>query len=253
MRISGCLIVVIALTAPAALAADGVTARTLLDQAIRAHGGEAELEKYPAVTVKTEGIFQGHERTPVFFHTCEATTHGADQYRVSLSGKLQKQAFQIINVLDGDRGWIKQGDKTIADTSLCTPVQLADFREQGYLNWITTLVPLKSSDFTLTLAGEQTRHAATLVGIRVSREGHRDVTLFFDKVTHLLVKIDERGTAGTGVDGHVETIRGKYQRVKGLHLPSSWEVFYNGKCLWSHHVTEYGLAEKPAPGTFDEP
>src|SRR4051794_40518646 len=67
---------------------DSAAARALIDEAIRAHGGEAALARWPVVTVKTEGIFHGYEHTPVFFFTCEETIHGADQFRSILDGKI---------------------------------------------------------------------------------------------------------------------------------------------------------------------
>lgn len=253
MRIPGFVLLAVVLLAGAVRADDGAAARALIDAAVRAHGGEAALAKYPVKTVKTEGIFQGYDRTPVFFHTCETTTHGAEQYRMALNGDMQKQKFQIVNVLDGGRGWIKQAGGTVQDTSPCTPAQLANFQEGGYATWVATLVPLKGREFTLSPAGEQKHGERALAGVRVSNKGHRDVSLFFDKQSHLLVKTEERGTAGTGVEGKVETIRGRNKDVQGVQLPVSWEVYYNGRCLWSHHVTDYKLSEKPAPGTFAKP
>src|SRR5437763_7673127 len=95
----------------AARADDTAAARAIVDEAVRAHGGEAALAKWPVVTAKTKGIFQGYERTPVFFFTCEVTTHGADQSRSVLDGKItvpngkpNPQPFQVVNVLAGKRG-----------------------------------------------------------------------------------------------------------------------------------------------------
>ncbi len=253
MRLQWLIAIGLCLLTSSVRADDSAAARALVDDAIRAHGGEAALAKYSVVTVKTEGIFQGYDRTPVFFHTCETTIQGADQYRISLHGELNKQKFHIVNILDGEQGWIKQSGESMEDTSRCSPTQLTNFRECGYINRVTTLVPLKSREFRLALAGEQQHHEQTLVGVRVSCRGHRDITLYFDKQTHLLVKIEERGTAGTGVDGKVETIRGRYKDVQGIQMPISWEVYYNGRCLWSHHVIEYQLANQPEPGTFAKP
>jgi len=253
MRIQGFSLLALAVLTGAVQADDSDAARVLVDEAIRAHGGEEALTKYPVVTVKTEGIFQGHKGTPVFFHTSEATTHGDDRFCVSLSGKLLKKEFQIVNVLDGKVGWIRQASEGKQDTQECSPAQLADFREGGYLNRVTTLVPLKGRDFTLSLAGEQKHNDRALAGVRVSCRGQRDVTLYFDKQTHLLVKTEERGKAGTDAEGKVETIRGRYKEVLGVQMPTSWEVYYNDQCLWSHHVIEYKFVEKPAPGTFAKP
>ncbi|HEY8506154.1 MAG TPA: hypothetical protein VIL46_16325, partial [Gemmataceae bacterium] len=107
MRLYGLVLIASGLLAQAAGAEDGAAARGLIDGAIRAHGGEAALAKWPVVTVKTEGIFHGFERTPVFFFTSEMTNHGADQWRHVLDGALRGQKFRVTNVLDGGRGWVE--------------------------------------------------------------------------------------------------------------------------------------------------
>jgi hypothetical protein len=176
---------------------DSAAARSLLDEAIRAQGGEAVLAKSPVTTIKTEGIFHGYERTPVFFFTGEATQQ-TDHYRSTLDGDMQKQKFRLVNVFDGKQGWIKTVGDGKQFTQDCTPAQLAEFRESGYVNWISSLVPLRDSIFTLVITGEQKDRDQTVVGIRVTSAGHRDVTLFFDKESRLLVKTETRATAGTG-------------------------------------------------------
>ena len=88
----------------------------------------------------------------------------------------------------------------------CTPAQLRELQEGGYASWVTTLLPLKGQEFTLALAGEEKIRDQPAVGVLVSSRGRRDVTLFFDKESRLLVKTETRATAGTGVEGKVETI-----------------------------------------------
>lgn len=253
MRFHGFMLIVSGLLVSATWADDSAAARTLVDEAIRAHGGEAALARYPGVTVKTEGIFQGYERTPAFFFSCRTTSHGAKQYRSTLEGELFKQKFRIINVLDGRRGWIEmsgEGKQIVKD---CTPAQLSDFQESGYVNWVTTFLPIRSGEFTLSLAREQKERNRALVGVRVSSRGHRDVTLFFDKETRLLVKTEERATAGTGLEGKVETVLGRHKAVQGVQRPMHWTVYYNGVGLYSHDVVEYKLDEKPDNSAFTKP
>ncbi len=61
----------------AARAGDSAAARAIVDEAIRAHGGEAALAKWPVVTVKTEGIFHGHEtHAGVFFQGRDDDSRG---------------------------------------------------------------------------------------------------------------------------------------------------------------------------------
>lgn len=257
MRLNGFVILAIVLFGGSAWAEEN-SARKLIDAAIVAHGGAAALAKYSVVTVKTEGIFQGYKDKPVFFHKDELTTHGANQYRSEMRFELNGAKVHVVNVLDGKQGWIKQSavprsGEQIVTTQQCKSDQLAKFQWSGHISHLTTLVPLKGLDYTLSLAGEQPAFQSTLVGVRVSHQGHRDVILYFDKETHLLRKVTHRGTAGTDDEGTVETRFGRYEEIEGIQMPTSWEVWLNNKCLWSHHVVERKFAETPAPGTFAKP
>lgn len=253
MRFYGLLLCISLLFGGLAPAADEANARTIIDAAIRAHGGEAALAKFPVVTATTQGIFQGFERTPVFFFTGVTTTHGAEHYRSTLDGKLHEQPFHVVNVLNREHGWIEMSGNGKQEILDATPSQMEEFRERGYLSWISSLVPLKDPKFTLTATGEQTDSSRPLVGVRVSHPQHRDVTLYFDRDTHLLTKSETQATAGTGKPGKVETLFGRHKMVEGVLRPMHWTVYYNGAGLISHDVQEYKLAQEPNAETFAKP
>src|SRR5690606_1772106 len=134
-----------------------------------------------------------------------------------------------------------------------TPAELRDRREAAYVAWVSTLLPLRGREFTLTLAGEETVGDRPAVGVRVSSEAHRDVTLFFDKGTRLLVKTETRSMAGTGVEGKVETYLRLHKDVRGVKRPMMMMTWHDGRSLISHWVREYRLAEAPVEGTFAKP
>jgi hypothetical protein len=260
MRLQGFLLITVGMIVGSARADDRAAARALIEEAIRAHGGEAALAKWPVVTVKTEGIFHGYERTPVFFFTCEETMHGAEQFRSVLDGKItvpngkpNPQKFRVVNVLDGQRGWIKMSGEGKQDTQECTPAQLLEFQHSGYVNWLAMLLPLKGAGFTLTLTDEEKDHGRNLVGVRLSSRGRRDVTLFFDKETRLLVKTETRATAGTDVEGKVVTVLSRHKEFQGVQRPTMWAVYYNDRSLISHWVLDYRLSEQAESGTFEKP
>jgi hypothetical protein len=260
MPLCGFLLITVGVLVAPARADDSAAARSLIDEAIRAHGGESALAKWPVVTVKTEGIFHGYERTPVFFFTDEQTMQGTEQFRSVLDGKItvpngkpSPQKFRVVNVLDGKRGWIKIAGDGKQDSQECTPAQLTELQESAYVNWLITLLPLKGVGFTLTLTGEEKDHNRTLVGVRASSRGHRDVTLLFDKETRLLVKTETRATAGTGVEGKVVTVLSRHKEFQGIRRPTMWVVYYNDRSLMSHWVLDYRLSEQAEVDTFGKP
>src|SRR5260370_18135650 len=109
----------------------------------------------------------------------------AGQSRVAMEGKVNDQTFRMVRVVNGDKGWIKLND---GETKEMSKEQLAEEREELYGKAVAALVPLKDKTYQLAALGESKVEGRDAVGVRVSRKGHRDVSLFFDKGNGLLAK-----------------------------------------------------------------
>ncbi len=253
MRLHGLVSFAIVILAASAKAEDRRDARPLIEEAISAHGGEAALARWPVVTAITMGTFHGYEHTPVFFFKSEITSHAPAHSRHVLDGELNKQKFQIVNVLSGDRGWVKLAGNGKNEVRDFKPAELEDRREAAYVDWISTLLPLSDRAFELAPAGEQDVGDKPAAAVRVTRKGHRDVTLYFDKETHLLVKTETRSRAGTPVEGKVETFLRLHKPVEGVQRPMMMAAFHNGRPLYSHWVLEYKVAKAPTADMFSRP
>lgn len=169
-----------------AWADDEAAARAILGKAIQAQGGEELLAKYKGFTGKMKGTV--HAQGMELEFTGEMATLEADRYRVSVDLEVGGQKFNVAVVLNRDKGWMKFNEETIdmdAD-------KLAETRHEAYAGWLTTLVPLKDKAFKLATVGEVKVHDRPAVGIRISKKDQRDVSFYFDKETHLLVKTETR-------------------------------------------------------------
>lgn len=249
MRFFCLVLIALGLVAGAVRADDGAAARALIDKAIRAQGGEAELRKWPAATAKHEGIFHGHGDKLVFFFTAEITTQGADRVRYVVHGKTGDRKFRHCYVLNGNRGWLSLDDKTWG----CSREELAKLQEAAYANWVATLLPLKSPAFTLVPAGVANVADRPALGVRVSSKGHRDVSLFFDRETGLLVKTQTRSKDDRGKEATEETFLSDYRITKGTKQAMKAVTYRDGKPYLTYRVTDYEPREKVAGGTFDKP
>src|SRR5262245_2214954 len=163
---------------------DESAARALVDRAIEAQGGEANLAKFQAVTLKGKGKFYGTSDDGVPF-TGEWATQGETHTRMRLEFTAMGQTFKYAKVISGDKGWIKLNDDNAQPMS---KEVLAEEREQLHGSWVATLLPLKGKEFKLSPLGEVKVGDRPAVGVRVSRQGRRDVSLYFDQKSHLLVK-----------------------------------------------------------------
>jgi hypothetical protein len=160
--------------------------RALLDRAIKAHGGEAQLKRFKAYTANLKGTI--HIQGMDIPFTGEIATQGDRQQRIIIEFAVGNEKFRVTHVLNGDRGWVKLND----DLKAMNKDELVEARHQAYADSLTRLVPLRDKGFTLAPLGETKVEGRRALGVRVSRKGQRDVNLYFDGKTSLLVKMESR-------------------------------------------------------------
>jgi hypothetical protein len=233
--------VVLAIAA-VARADDQAQARKIIDKAIEAMGGEEILAKHEAVTFKDKGTYHGMgEGIP---YAGSYALQGSDQFKMEIEG-----VFAI--VVNGDEGWVKAADQTTA----MTEEQLADQKEELYAGWVTSLLPLKDKAFQLSPLDEVAVDDRAAVGVKVSREGHRDVKLYFDKESGVLVKSE--GTVKSqelgGKEVLQETFYKAYQDVEGAKVVSKMLVHRDGKLFLESEMFDYKAAGKLDDAVFAKP
>jgi hypothetical protein len=221
--------------------------RKLLAKAIEAQGGEAKLAKLNASHRKGGGKFYGlgGDGVPV---TIEMTLQGATQQRFMI----EVMNIKLLKVVNGDKGWIKlNNDKP----SAMSKEDLTEEKEQMFGVWVTTLVPLKDKAFKLAPLGEVKVGDRAAIGIRVSRAGHRDVSLFFDKANHLLLKSEMMVKNMGGDDKEVlqEMLYSDYKEVEGVKQAMKLSAKRDGKRYAEGEITEIDLKEKLDNSTFGPP
>jgi hypothetical protein len=236
------------LLAATALARPGDdAARALVDKAVKAHGGAANLAKYSAVTGKLKGTFHGlGAAIPV---TGEFAAQGADRNKFSIEGEVDGQKFILVQVLNGDRGWVKTDD----GTEELSKEDLAEAKEEAYADWVATLAPLQDKKFRLAPVGEIAIAKRPALGVTVSRKGRRDVNLFFDKETGLLVKIESRVKDDNGQEVTEETFLSDYKNVQGTKQAMKSTIRRDGNLYLECELTACELAERLDTNVFAKP
>ncbi len=231
-----------------ARADDAADAKKLIEKAVKAHGGQDKLDKFAGSAVTFKGTVHGMgDGIPI---TGTVTTHGSDKQRVELEIEAGGQKFPILIVLAGDKGWSKIGkDVTEMDKD-----QLAEAKEQARAAWVTTLAPLKDKAFTLATTGEIKVEKRVALGVKVSRKGHRDIDLYFDKETGLLVKSEGRVKDETsGQEVSEEGFFGDHKDVQGTKQPYKFTVKRNGKLFLEGEASKVEVFEKVDATTFAKP
>jgi hypothetical protein len=222
-------------------AAGPESARALLDDAIKAHGGAEQLAKTRVLVRSDKGEMSGGLAAKVPF-TREAVVRGPDQGRWSFEMGPDGNKLRVVLVLNRDKGW-RLGAGQTADLG---KQELEEIREEAYAGWVTTLLPLRDRAFTLTLVPETKVNGQPAVGLMAASKGRPDIKLFFDKKTNLLLKVERQGReAGKKVEK--ETFFGDYKEFGGVKLPAQVLELTGGKTTAEFAVTSYRF-----PGRVDE-
>lgn len=227
--------------------ADEADARKLIEKAVKAHGGQDAIDKLPAVASAFKGTFHGMgDGVPI---TATVSTHDTKQ-RVELEVEAGGMKIPIVIVVAGDKGW----SKIAKDVTEMDKDQLAEANEQAYAAWVATLAPLKGKEFKFATVGEVKIEGKEAVGVKVSSKGHRDIDLYFDKTSGLLIKTETRvKDEGSGQEVSEESFLSEYKAVQGVQHAMKFTVKRNGKLFLEGETTEVTMSDKFPADTFAKP
>jgi hypothetical protein len=233
-------------SAPAAFAQDA--ARVILKKAIQAQGGEAKLAKLQTMRIKAEGATDLVPNQPNVPFTIEDTWQMPNQYKTESSFQLMGKKFTQTQVIDGDKGWIIQADGQVQDMPNDA---LAEMKEQKYAEDLDRLRFLNEKGIELSVLDEIRVGGKTAVGVLVKSKGHRDVKLYFDKASGLLVKREQQVLdPSSGKEAKREVVFSDYQKKDGLKHYKKIVAFRDGKKVIEANVTEIQFFERLDPKVF---
>jgi hypothetical protein len=237
------------LAAGRAPAADPDQAKAILDRAMQAAGGEANLAKFQAATGRAKGTL--HKKEGDVPYTTEAATQGADRARLVTEFRKDGKPLKVVIVIDGDKGWVKTGDEATVDMDEAV---LKEIKEWLYASWLTTLAPLRDKAFELSPLGESKEDGRAAVGLKVAHKGHRDVELFFDKDTGLLARVKSRIKDLENNREVTQEIRfDQYKDFQGTKQRTKMTTRWDGKPRDGGELTEIRLSEKLPDKVFGKP
>jgi hypothetical protein len=228
-------------------AADETDAKKIVEKAIEVHGGEAELKKLQSTSQKIKGTV--HVMGMEIPFSGNIFSSGEELARVELAFEVMNMKFNLVNIFNKGKGWTKIGD----DLTESTKDQIDEAREQAHGTNVATLAPLKDKAYTVSLVGDDKVGDTEVTVIRISKKGRRDVTLYLDKKTHLLIKQQMRvkdEMSGQEVDE--ERLFSEYNE-NGLRQPKKMTVKRDGKIYMEAELSELKTDEKFDDSTFAKP
>jgi hypothetical protein len=231
---------VAALTAPAR--ADDPKA--VIEKAIKAHGGADKLDKYKGYKATVKGtIVAGGMEIEVKGDTVVAYP---DKVKVKGTLSVGGMDLSILQIVTPTKAKF-----TINGMNMDLPdEELAEQRFSAYVVGLTQLTPLLKGDtFTLKAAADGDVDGKPAVGVVVSSKDRKDVTLYFDKASGLLVKTSRQGR-DEGKEVLEEQILGDYKAVDGVQMPHKETVLKAGTRNQEFTTEKYEMLEKVDESEF---
>lgn len=246
-RLLGLVCVAFAVVAPG-VAARADEASDALDKGIKALGGEEKYSKAAGFTSKTKAILtiQGNDNEL----TGRTTSVGLSRFRSEAEGEFNGQAFKVMTVIDGDKGWRKFGDNIMP----LEGDQLANEKRVLYLQAAPSLVPLKGKEFKVEKAGEEKVGDKPATVLKVTGPDGKDFKLFLDKETGLPAKLTATVPGFMGDEVEQETLFKNYKDFDGIKKPTKVEIKRDGQTFLTQDLVEFKVLDKaPSDDTFAEP
>jgi hypothetical protein len=233
---------------PGAAAAQQDAARAVIEQAIKAHGGEERLARNRADKVKLEGmLFAARGATPF---AAETTVQLPSQFKSVLELTAAGEKHTVVHLINGDKVTVMVNGKVEkADTAA-----LAELRDLALLDRAVRLVPLlRDRGYDLALLEAVKVNDRPAVGVCVTMRGRKELRLYFDKELGLLVKAEHVLGDGSGKEVREERYFGDFRDVAGHKRPFQITAFRDGKKLLEAKVVDVKYYDKLDDSEFARP
>jgi hypothetical protein len=232
--------------APSVRAED--SAKDVLEKAITAHGGAELLTKNKAGQLKAKGKLSLPGVGDVEF-TQEASYMLPDKFKESIEMTITGQTISVLTIANGkDISIEAAGMKIEASDAIRDSI-----KDATHLLAVGQMVgPAREKGYELSLTGESMVDGKPAVGVRASMKGKRDISLFFDAKTYLMVKMEYRTTDPmAGNEFSEERVLKDYKKDnEGNMVPQKVTVIRDGKKYLEAEVTEAKYLEKLPDAEF---
>jgi hypothetical protein len=222
----------------------------VIAKAIKAHGGAAKIDALGPEYTKAKGNTQvGTNEVPF---TAETFLQLPDKVKIVINYQSDGAKSTLVQVANGNKGWYKlNGDVEPLDEQT-----LAETKETLYVDRVTRLtVLLKDRDaFKLSAVEETKVNGKPAAGVKVTSKGHRDVRLYFDKESGLLVKTERRAfDTNTRKEGLQEEVYSNFKEAAGVTRPMKVIFYQDGKKYMEAETTELKYVDKFDDTVFARP
>ena len=233
-----------------AVAAAEDTPQDVIKRAIKAHGGQANLERITCDKVKAQGVMHLGDDDVQF--TLENFVQLPAQFKNTVNFTQNDQKRTVVQILNGDKSSVTVDGQPIQMTAAGD----LEIREVMHLERATRLVPLLTDKaIELALLDETKVNDQPAYGVKVSMKGHKDVRMYFDKETNLLVKTEHMlEEPKEAKEFKQEEYYGEFKDLGGgFKRPTRITYYRDGKKWVEAKVIEVKYLEKIPAAEFTKP
>jgi hypothetical protein len=249
-RVAACIACAAWLLASGHAARADDDAKKVVEAAVKAHGGADKLAKQK----KMSSISKGKMKINIM-DGIDATMEmraGGKKFRQDIKFSIMGMDFEQSVAYDGKEMWIALNGKIMQ--TLSTKEDLELIREAVHAEEVADLDLLDNKDIELSIIGDDKVGDTPVVGVRVSQKGYKDVSLYFDKKTHRLKRIDSRGLDfQSRMEVAQERIIDEYKEVDGVLQPAKITMNRDGKKFIEFEFASYELVDKLDDSTWKKP
>jgi hypothetical protein len=227
------------------------TPRAIIERAIAAHGGAERLSRLRADKVSLQGkiVIPGKDG-PVSF-TADLTLQLPGRFKqVARVNEGADKSHTIVQIVDGDKVLVALDSQP----QQLPPSALTELRLTMDLQRAARLVPLLTDPtYQLTALSEEKVNNRQALGVKVSGKAHKDVRLYFDRDTGLLIKTEHTRDDGNGREVLQEEFYGDFKDFGGFRRWTRIAAFRDGKKVMEAGLLDVKYFDKIDDAEFTKP
>lgn len=210
--------------------------KATIEKAIQAHGGAEKLDKFPAGRVQSKGSISAQGGEVPFSST--TIYQLPDRVKNTIEFTTSAGTRGVTQILSGD----KVGVFISGLPQQVLPAQAEEMKQAAHTRHLVRLTPLiKGDKYKLADAGEKEIGGKAATGVKVAADGYREVRMYFDKTTGMLLALERQGYDAAGKLTDRQEIFSDYREAEGIKYPSHTTVMQDGK----RYIVSEVLSFKP--------
>jgi hypothetical protein len=203
----------------------------VIKKAVAAHGGEANLKKFPAGLSKIAGTVV----EPKLPFTGSMAFSVPDKVRVEMVFEVAGQKATLVQIINGD----KASQSESGEAKKLNEAMSAELRESAAIQELSSLYPLLGNKY-VSVAGKDAafdgKECSTII---VKSKTLKETTLAFDKKTGLLTAMRRKALNPEQKIVDELTVFTEFKTIDGLVVPMKSKVSHDGRPFLEITVIEY--------------